>query len=137
MKIHVLILTFIVAGFSACKKSLDTGLSAEVRSGTGDCMPTFGPVSREFKRHTGRVFFIEKSMFDNGFKNGTPILELKKKSDSKLIVKGVLNIVLQPGSYVAVLDDTEYFDVFSDATVDIVPGQFISKNIDIFHCTSF
>lgn len=129
-----IILLFVIILFTSCSKNnFETGIKGTVEYGEGDCMPIIVPQSREYENYKGRIYFVVKSDYDN---LGSGDLDsLKNESINTFIRHGKLSKELPAGTYILLVDEVNAS--FNERTVIITQDEILTKDLQIWKCTSY
>ena len=113
--------------------TVTTGIIGTVEYGQGDCMPIIDPISREYSRYTGRIFFIVKEKLDN--LGDGDYDKLKSSSINVKVKNGNLSTELPIGTYLVVPEDV-YMDS-TENTIVIKSNEVTYIDFKFFKCTSY
>jgi hypothetical protein len=96
-KLYISFLMTIILVIGCSKVDFETGITATVEYGQGDCMPVIDYDSREYEKYKGKLYFIIKEDLDS-LGNGD-FEALKNNSISISIRRGKLSTPLAVGTY--------------------------------------
>lgn len=133
------IFAIILMTFMSCKKNDDnnkditSGLTGNVKYGSGDCMPVIDESSRVYNNYDGKIYFIVKSDLDN---LGSGDFEtLKANSIKKNISNGLLVVELPIDTFVVMPSDVY---IYSESnTIIIRNGIVLEQDFKFWKCTSY
>ena len=134
MKIFAIGILFASALLTGCSKEPETGFKGAIFYGEGECLPVNGPgFDRDYEDYKGNVYFVPYSATQ---KTPFPSFdELKEKGTIVESKKGRIEIELEPGIYLIMLE--EFYQFREDKVVKIVEGEVFENNISFWKCSNF